>query len=69
MLTIHSSATSIDFDNTSLLSQEQYVRCQGLVLIQYCYLLSKGGYVFDSGGLSVCLSVDNIIQNVMNELG
>ena len=39
----------------------------------YYYLLGKGGYVFGSVGLSVCLfvclSVDNITQKVMNELG
>ena len=35
----------------------------------YCYLLFKGGYVFGSVGLSVCLSVDNITQKVMNGLG
>ena len=28
--------------------------------------LGKGGYVVGSVGLSVCLSVDNITQNVMN---
>ena len=37
------------------------------------YLLGKGGYVFGSAGLtvclSVCLSVDSISQNVMNGLG
>ena len=37
------------------------------------YLLGKGGYVFGSVGLfvrlSVCLSVDNITQKVMNRLG
>ena len=37
------------------------------------YLLGKGGYVFGSVGLSVCLfvclSVDNITQKVMNGLG
>ena len=33
------------------------------------YLLGKGGYVFGSVGLSVCLPVDNIIQNVINGLG
>ena len=36
------------------------------------YLLGKGGYVFDSIGLpaclSVCLSVSNIINKVMNGL-
>ena len=35
-----------------------------------CYLFGKGGnYVFGSVGLSVCLSVDNSTQNVMNGLG
>ena len=33
----------------------------------YC-LLGKGGYVFGSVGLSVCLPVDNITQKVMNGL-
>ena len=33
------------------------------------YLLGKGGYVFGSFGLSVCLSVDNITQKVINGLG
>ena len=33
------------------------------------YLLGKGGYVFGSVGLSVCLFVDNITQKVMNGLG
>ena len=37
------------------------------------YLLGKGGYVFGSVGyfvcLSVCLSVDNITQKVINGLG
>ena len=37
------------------------------------YLLGKGGYVFGSVGLSVCLfvclSVNNITQKVMNGLG
>ena len=33
------------------------------------YLLGKGGYVFGSVGLSVCLFVDNISQKVMNGLG
>ena len=33
------------------------------------YLLGKGGYVFGSIGLSVCLSVDNITQKVVIELG
>ena len=28
------------------------------------YLLGKGGYVFDSVGLSVCLSVTNIIKKI-----
>ena len=32
------------------------------------YLLGKGGYVFGSVGLSVCLSVNNITQKVMNGL-
>ena len=35
----------------------------------YYYLLGKGGYVFGSVGLSVCLSVDKISQKVMNGLG
>ena len=44
-------------------------------LCYFChiYLLGKGGYVFGSVGLfvclSVCLSVDNITQKVMNGLG
>ena len=42
-------------------------------LIASSYLLGKGGYVFGSVGLfvclSVCLSVDNITQKVMNGLG
>ena len=33
------------------------------------YLLGKGGYVFGSVGLSVCLSVNNITQKVMKGLG
>ena len=33
------------------------------------YLHGKGGYVFGSVGLSVCLSVNNITQKVMNGLG
>ena len=33
------------------------------------YLLGKGGYVFGTVGLSVCLSVNNITQKVMNGLG
>ena len=37
------------------------------------FLICKGGYVFGSVGLSVCLSVclseDNITQKVMNGLG
>ena len=33
------------------------------------YLLGKGGFVFGSVGLSVCLFVDNITQKVMNGLG
>ena len=33
------------------------------------YLLGKGGYVFGSVGLSVCLAVDNITQKGMNRLG
>ena len=33
------------------------------------YLLGKGGHVFGSTGLSVCLFVDNITQKVMNGLG
>ena len=33
------------------------------------YLLGKGGYVFGSVGLSVCLFVDNITHKVMNGLG
>ena len=39
----------------------------------FYYLLGKGGYVFGSVGLSVCLfvclSVNNITQKVMNGLG
>ena len=31
--------------------------------------LGKGGYVVGSVGLSVCLSLDNITQKVMNGLG
>ena len=42
-------------------------------LLKYHYLLGKGGYVFGSVGLSVCLfvclSVNNITQKVMNGLG
>ena len=34
----------------------------------YYYLLGKGGYVFGSVGLSVCLSVDSITQKVMDGL-
>ena len=33
------------------------------------YLLGKGGYVFGSVGLFVCLSVDTITQNIINGLG
>ena len=33
------------------------------------YLFGKGGYVFGGVGLSVCVPVDNITQNVMNGLG
>ena len=34
------------------------------------YLLGKGGYVFVAlASLSVCLSVDNITQKVMNGSG
>ena len=33
------------------------------------YLHGKGGYVSGSVGLSVCLFVDNIIQNIKNGLG
>ena len=40
-----------------------------LILIDSNYLLGKGGYVFGSVGLFVCLSVDNITQKVMNGLG
>ena len=40
----------------------------GVICIFY-YLLGKAGYVFGSVGLSVCLSVDNITQKVMNGLG
>ena len=36
--------------------------------IQASYLLGKGGYVFSSVGLFVCLSVNNITQKVMNGL-
>ena len=32
------------------------------------YLLGKGGYVFDSVGLFVCLFVSNITQQVLNRL-
>ena len=39
------------------------------VTFQRCYLLGKGGYVFGSVGLSVCLSVNNITQKVMDGLG
>ena len=39
----------------------------------FYYLLGKGGYVFGSVGLSVCLfvclSVNDITQKVMNGLG
>ena len=31
------------------------------------YLLGKGGYVYGSVGSSVCLSVDNITQKIMND--
>ena len=37
-------------------------------IIIYCYLLGKGGYVFGSVGLCVCLSVD-ITHKDMNGLG
>ena len=37
-------------------------------LITLNYLLGKGGYVFGSVGLFVCLPVDNITQKVMNRL-
>ena len=41
--------------------------------VQDYYLLGKGGYVFGSVGLSVCLFVclfvDNITQKVKNGLG
>ena len=36
---------------------------------RFCYLLGKGGYVFGSVGVSVCLFVDNITHKVMNGLG
>ena len=38
-------------------------------IYSFHYLLGKGGYVFGSVGLSVCLSVDNITQKVLNGLG
>ena len=42
-------------------------------IINHYYLLGKLGYVFGGVGLfvclSVCLSVDNITQKVMNGLG
>ena len=38
------------------------------IITSLAYLLGKGGYVFGSVGLSVCLSVDNITQKVMNGL-
>ena len=40
-----------------------------LLIMSLAYLLGKGGYVFGSIGLSVCLFVDNITQKVMNGLG
>ena len=47
--------------------------CKENLVLQCYYLLGKGGYVFGSVGLSVCLfvclSVDNITQKVMNGLG
>ena len=36
--------------------------------IKIYYRLGKGGYVFGSVGLFVCLSVDNITQKVMDRL-
>ena len=44
---------------------------QNGVRIMSCslYLLGKGGYVFGSVGLSVCLFVNNVTQKVMNGLG
>ena len=44
-----------------------------MLTVFFYYLLGKGGYVFGSVGLSVCLSVclsaDNITQKVINGLG
>ena len=41
----------------------------GHSLMTHIYLLGKGGYVFGSVGLSVCLFVNNITQKVVNGLG
>ena len=38
-------------------------------MMTFNYLLAKGGYVLGTVDLSVCLSVDNITQKVMNGLG
>ena len=40
-----------------------------LYLYPFITSLAKGGYVFGSAGLPVCLFVDNITQKVINGLG
>ena len=49
--------------------EDLYEKCDyHLNYLMHVYLLGKGGYVFSSTGLSVCLLVSNIIQKVINGL-
>ena len=50
-------------------TQGMYYGIISRVCVCVFYLLGKGGYVFGSVGLYVCLFVDNITQNVINGLG
>ena len=61
---------------TTVLVMQRYTQTRWIATLLppwQSYLLGKGGYVFGSVGLSVCLSVclfvDNVTQKVVNGLG
>ena len=59
--------------NVQLQSLLFNICCSLFIYLFMYFLICKGGYVFGSVGLSVCLFVclseDNITQKVMNGLG
>ena len=55
--------------STELSLSDSYQETDDYAVQEYTsYLLGKGGYVFGSVGLFVCLFVSNITQKVMNGL-